>query len=325
MRWLAVCLAVLWFAASSASHADWFRDERTLMGTQVRVELWADNALRARPAISAALAEIARIDAAMSVYRDDSELSQLNLHAAKAPVRVSAELFELLERAIDMFELTDGAFDVTYAAAGVLYDFRNARRPDAESLGEALQNVGSHRLLLDQDSRSVFFSQPGVRIDLGGIAKGYAVERAAAALQRRGVRHALITAGGDSRFLGDREGRPWRIGIRDPRNAERNAAVLSLADEAISTSGDYERFFMEDGIRYHHILDPATGHSSQAVTSVSVIGPDATITDALATGLFVLGVTKGRIILKNFPAYDAIFVDRQGTLHFSKNVSKVSD
>ncbi|MDH3713822.1 MAG: FAD:protein FMN transferase [Gammaproteobacteria bacterium] len=315
----------MWFSQTTALRAEWFNDERTLMGTQVRIELWADNALQARPAISAALAEIARIDAAMSVYRDDSEVSQLNQHAAKAPVRISAELFELLERAIGVFELTEGAFDITYAAAGVLYDFRDAQRPDEQALGQALQSVGSQRLLLDHGSRSVFFSQPGVRIDLGGIAKGYAVERATAALQRRGIHHALITAGGDSRFLGDRRGRPWRIGIRDPRNLERSAALLSIADEAISTSGDYERFFVEDGIRYHHILDPTTGRSSQAVTSVSVIGPDATITDALATGLFVLGVTKGKNTLKKFPAYDAIFIDRQGSLHVSKNVSKLSD
>lgn len=309
----------------TASQADWFDDERTLMGTSVRVQLWADNALQARAAISAALAEIARIDAAMSVYQADSEVSQLNVHAARAPVRVSAELFALIERSKHLFELTGGAFDITYAAAGVLYDFRRAQRPDDSSLRGALASVGSQRLELNAALQSVFFSQPGVRIDLGGIAKGYAVERAASVLQRRGIRHALVTAGGDSRFLGDRNGRPWRIGIRDPRDARRSAAVLALAGEAISTSGDYERFFVEDGIRYHHILDPTTGRSPEAVTSVSVIGPDATISDALATGLFVLGVTKGTKVLENFPAYDAVFIDRQGVLHFSKQITRLSE
>ncbi|MDH3450984.1 MAG: FAD:protein FMN transferase [Gammaproteobacteria bacterium] len=318
-------MAALWFVAPAALQADWFSDERALMGTQVRVELWADNARQARPAISAALAEIARIDAAMSVYREDSEVSRINRDAAQAPVAVSAELYELLERAVGMFELTGGAFDVTYAAAGVLYDFRNARRPDDKVLAEALRSVSSQLMVLDRGERTVQFVKPGVRIDLGGIAKGYAVERATAALQRRGIQHALVSAGGDARFLGDRKGRSWRVAIRDPRNTERSAAVLSLHDEAISTSGDYERFFIEDGIRYHHILDPATGRSSDAVTSVSVIGPDATISDALATGLFVLGVTKGQTILKYFPAYDAVFIDRQGNLHFSKNISTLSE
>ena len=324
-RRLACTLLLTGFTIPTLPHADWFSDERSLMGTRVRVELWAENALQARPALGAAFAEIARVEAAMSTYREDSEVSQLNLHAAKAPVKISGELFGLLERAKRLFEMTDGAFDITYAAAGSLYDYRNARRPDAATLRRAVSSIGSQRLVLDSAARTVFFDGAEVRIDLGGIAKGYAVERAATALAHRGIRHALLSAGGDSRFLGDRRGRPWQIGIRDPRDQHRSAAVLALTDEAISTSGDYQRFFVEHGIRYHHILDPSTGLSADHVMSVSVIGPDATISDALATGLFVLGVTKGLQALQNFPDYDAVFVDRQGTLHFSKNVSKVSN
>jgi len=156
-----------------------------------------------------------------------------------------------------------------------------------------------------------------VRINLGGIAKGYVVERGIDLLRNRGVEHAIVTAGGDSRLLGDRRGRPWMVGIRDPREDGQVAISVPLADEAISTSGDYERFFDEDGVRYHHIIRPSTGDPASGVHSASVFGPDAVITDALSTSVFVMGVAQGLTLIGNLPDYESIVIDADGKVYYS--------
>ena len=314
--------SVLTLGLITPLRAEWFHDEQALMGTRVFIEVWSDNALHGRSTIDAVLAELRRIDRAMSVYRAGSEVSRVNVAAAERAVVVSQELFALLQRAAQINDATEGAFDVTYAAAGQLYDYRSKRKPDSSSLTAAVANIGADKLILDESTRSVKFARRGVRIDLGGIAKGYAVERGARVLRANDVQYGQVTAGGDSRFVGSRAGRPWQIAIRDPRHSGRTAALLPIQDEALSTSGDYERFFIEGEIRYHHILNPQTGRSPDAVMSVSVLGPDATTTDALATGLFVLGVARGLQVIESFSGYDAIFIDSRGELHFSANISR---
>ena len=159
-----------------------------------------------------------------------------------------------------------------------------------------------------------------MRIDLGGIAKGYAVDNCIAILQGLGIRNALVTAGGDSRLIGDRWGRPWTIGIRDPRRENGVIALLPLVDVAVSTSGDYERYFEENGIRYHHIIDPKSGDSARELQSVTIIGPDATTTDALSTSVFVLGLAKGLELVNRLPNIDAILVDSAGSMHYSEGL-----
>ena len=159
-----------------------------------------------------------------------------------------------------------------------------------------------------------------MRIDLGGIAKGYAVDQSMARLEQLGIHDALVRAGGDSRVTGQRWGRPWTIGIRDPRDREGVVAVIPLADVAVSTSGDYERYFEQDGIRYHHIINPRTGDSARELQSVTIIGPDATTTDALSTSVFVLGLRDGMKLVNRMPGIDAILVDSHGTLHYSNDL-----
>ena len=197
-----------------------------------------------------------RIDDAMSTYKPTSELSRVNARAAQAPVKISPELFDLFKTALDYSRITDGAFDITYASVGYLYDFRQHVRPGEEQIKAALPGVNYRHVVLDRAQHTVRFTQPGVRIDLGGIAKGHAVDRGIAILQGRGIQHALVTAGGDSRIIGDRFGKPWVVGIRHPDRKEEVIARIPLEDAAISTSGDYERYFDEDGVRYHHIIDP---------------------------------------------------------------------
>ena len=308
-----------WSIALPVSAA-WFEDQAAIMGTRIHVALWADDAEQARQAIGAVFDEMRRIDALMSPFRKDSELSRVNERAAREAVPVSAELFDLVRTAQAVSRLTQGAFDITFASAGFRYDYRRHRRPDESTL-ETLKGVSWRMVRLDPQTRSIRFTDPRVRIDLGGIAKGHAVERAVRLLRSRGIRHAEVTAGGDTRLLGDRRGRPWVVGIRDPRTEGRAVVEIPLVGEAISTSGDYERYFLENGVRYHHILVPATGKPAQGVRSASVIGPDATQTDALSTALFVLGVRRGMDLVNGLPGYEAIMIDSDGRLYASQGLS----
>jgi thiamine biosynthesis lipoprotein len=216
----------------------WFGRDEAIMGTAVHVELWNDDAALAQRAIDAVMAEMHRIDRLMSPYKTDSELSLINRGAGTRPVAICDELFGLIERSLHFSRLSDGAFDITYAAVGRLYDYRQGIAPDAAALQRAKAAVGWQHLVLDAQARTVAFARDGMRIDLGGFAKGHVVDTSIAILQRLGIQHAVVAAGGDSHVLGDRHGRPWSIAVRDPRDAQRIVAVLPQQDTSVSTSGD---------------------------------------------------------------------------------------
>ena len=308
--------------AGAAARADWVtRVTDGIMGTRVTVELWSDDDVKAASAIDAVLDEMRHVDESMSTYKSTSELSYVNALAADGPMLISKELFDLLTTARAYSELTEGAFDITYASVGYLYDFRKGVHPDEAQITRALPAVDYRHVLLDGRTRTVQFSQKGVRIDLGGIAKGYAVDRAVDVLKARGFTHAYVSAGGDSRIVGDRFGKPWVVGIRDPRKEPGSVITrIPLVDAAISTSGDYERFFEEKGVRYHHIIDPRTGRSASKVRSATVIGPSATRTDGLSKTAFVLGPEKAMEIYNRIDDIDAIIVEQDGTVIYSKGL-----
>ncbi len=298
----------------------WMRRDEAIMGTAISVELWSDDALGGESAIDAVMQEMHRIDRTMSPHKADSELSRINRDAGSAPVPVSAEMARLLARANDFSQLSGGAFDITYAAVGHLYDYRDRVKPDEATLAQARAAVGYRNLVLDMRARTVRFARPGMRIDLGGFAKGHAVDNATSILRHRGIRHAIVSAGGDSRVIGDRRGRPWTIGVRDPRRAGEMVAVLPLEDTSISTSGDYERFFDADGVRFHHVIDPSTGRSPASVHSVTILAEDGLTTEALSKSVFVLGVEKGMRLIESQRGVDAVVVDSSGTLHYSSGL-----
>jgi thiamine biosynthesis lipoprotein len=295
----------------------WIGEARALMGTEVSVCLWHEDENAGRELVDEVFAEAERIDRLMSTYKEGSRISEINRLAAREPVVAGTELFDLIRRSLDISVLTHGAFDITYDSVGQYYDFRNRSRPDAETVEKARKLIDYRFVILDSASGTVRFLEEGVRINLGGIAKGYVVERGVNVLRSRGVEHAIVTAGGDSRLLGDRRGQPWMVGIRDPRHAGQVAISVPLENEAISTSGDYERFFDEDGIRYHHIIQPTTGEPAAGVHSASVFGPDAVITDALSTSVFVMGVDKGLRLISTLPDYESIVIDAEGRIYYS--------
>jgi hypothetical protein len=212
--WVPFLLLIFLILWALPARAEWLDRTESIMGTRIYVELWHTDAAQGRAGLDAVMAEMHRIDRLMSHYKPDSQLSAINARAAKEPVVVDPELFELLRQSVRFSELTEGAFDITYASVGYLYDYRKHVRPTDAEIRKALPGVNFRNMLLDEKHHSVRFEKPGMRIDLGGIAKGYAVDRGIELLQKRGVQHAVVTAGGDTRIIGDRLGPPWVIGNR---------------------------------------------------------------------------------------------------------------
>jgi FAD:protein FMN transferase len=307
--------------APGLARAEWITRGENIMGTRCSVELWSEDRARGEAAISSVFDDMKRIDRLMSTWKEDTEISQVNREAAKHPVKISRELFDLLRESVRYSELTGGAFDITYASVGYLYDFKKGVHPDAKAIQNALPGINWKKMVLDEKNLTVFFQREGMRIDLGGIAKGHSVDKGIEILRKLGVTRAMVNAGGDTRIIGDRFGRPWVVGVRDPDHEGKTFLKLPLTDTAFSTSGDYERYFDEDGKRYHHIIDPKTGDSARKVRSVTIIAPTATRTDALTKSVFIMGAEEGIAFINTLPDVDAVAVTPAGKVLYSKGLA----
>lgn len=286
------------------------------MGTVVQITVAHPDEEVARKAMERAFMEIQRVERLLSSYLPESEISLLNRRAGREAVPVGEEVRGIIERAMEVSRSSGGAFDVTVGPLMDQWNFDSGGTvPAEEDLEAALALVGFEKLSLDGERGTVRFLSEGMKIDLGGIGKGYAVDRAASALRESGIPNAIIDAGGDLRLLGHRPGKDfWRIGIRHPRDPGRLLLSLDLADRAVVTSGDYERFFMSGERRYHHLLDPATGFPAAGCESVTVIASSAADADAYATAAFVLGPERGLDFLRGLPGVEGIIVDSAGDL-----------
>ena len=273
-------------------------------------------------AIDAVMEEMHRIDRAMSPHKPESELSIINRDAAARAVPVSDEMARLIARAAHFSRALVGrvrhhlrgrrpALRLSPCASGRATPSSPWRAPrSAGSASSSTRRRGTVR-----------FARPGMRIDLGGFAKGHAVDNAAVdPAARAASRHAMVSAGGDSRVIGDRRGRPWTIGVRDPRQAGQVVAMLPLEDVSISTSGDYERYFDAEGVRFHHLIDPSTGRSPSCIQSVTILADDGLTSEALSKIVFVMGVERGMALIESQPGVDAIVVDADGALHYSSGL-----
>ncbi|MBL33394.1 MAG: thiamine biosynthesis protein ApbE [Oceanospirillaceae bacterium] len=276
---------------------------------------------KAHNAINSAIGEIQRIEALLSEWQPDSEISQINLYAAEKPVIVSRETYRLLHESLNIAKATQGKFDITFKSAGKLWDFRKKVIPSAAELQQAVSAIDYHKVVLNDEDYSVRFTQPGTRIGLGGIAKGYAVDRAVQIIGHYGFREYSVTAGGDLYAAGDIQQKRWRVGIRHPREKDQLIALLPVANAAVATSGDYERYFEKGGKRYHHIIDPATGQPAQDCMSVTILSPRAYLADALATGVFVLGAQQGMALINSLPDTEAMIIDAAGNISVSAGLN----
>jgi thiamine biosynthesis lipoprotein len=286
--------------------------ERVTMGSLLQLTAWTRDEPGAVAAFEAVFAEFDRLDRLMSVWKEGSDVTRLNAAAGKAPVAVSAEVFEVLTVARQVSEWTGGKFDVTFGALSGLWKFdqdQDGSIPPRAAVAARLADVDYTALDLDPVRHAAFLRRPGMRVHLGGIGKGYAVDRGAALLRARGITDFMIQSGGDLFVSGHRGDRPWRLGIRDPRGpAERSFATLDLSNGTFSTSGDYERFFMKGGVRYHHILDPDLGEPGRLCRSVTIVADKAVLADGLSTGVFILGPEKGMALIERLPDVEGVIV-----------------
>jgi thiamine biosynthesis lipoprotein len=283
------------------------------MGAELRLTAWTTSGQKnAIDAFEAVFGEFDRLEALMSVWKPGSDVERLNAAAGLHPVAVSPEVIEVLQDARQIGDWTGGKFDVTFGALSGLWKFdhdQDNRMPSPRDVEARLPLVDYRALELDRSAGTAYLTRKGMRVHLGGIGKGYAIDRGAAVLRARGFRDFMIQAGGDLFVAGKRGERPWRVGIRDPRGpADRSFAALDLTDGTFSTSGDYERFFVDHGRRYHHILDPDLGTPARGSRSVTIVATRAVVADGLSTGVFILGGRAGMDLVERLPVVEVVIV-----------------
>jgi len=289
--------------------------ERTqvAMGSSLLLTAWTEDDAAAEAAFDAVFADFERLDALMSVWRDGSEIVRLNAAAGEHPVAIGDDVRKALLTAREVSEWTDGTFDVTFYALAGLWKFdaqdQDDTVPDMNEVRRRLPLINYRDLVVDERAGTAFLTRKGMRVNLGGIGKGYAVDRAREIFRAHGLRDFMIQAGGDLYVAGKKGDRPWRLGIRDPRGpADQIFAAIDLSDSTFSTSGDYERFFMKDGRRYHHILDLRIGEPARGCRSVTLVTDRAVIADALAKGVFVLGPSAGMALIERLDGVEGVIV-----------------
>lgn len=293
-----------------------------LMGTLVQVTAVGPGEQVAGLAVSAGLAEIRRLEALLSTWIPTSELSRVNAAAGVKPVAVSPETLTVLMWSLEIARLTGGAFNIAVGPAMDAWSVTHEPRiPDDAELARLKPLLDLSQIQLNEQAGTVFLTQPHMRIDVGGIGKGFAADRAVAAMQAAGASAGVVALSGDIRTFGEMpDGRPFLFGIRHPRMEGALLARVELRDEAISTAGDYERFFEKDGINYHHILDPHTLWPARACQSVTVIARQGVMADGLDTGIFVLGPERGIELVERLPDVEALIVDRDGKVWISSGL-----
>jgi FAD:protein FMN transferase len=295
------------------------------MGTELKLTAWTSDEALARKLFDEVFKDFDRLDSLMSVWKQGSDVLRLNEAAGDHPVPVSPEVLECLRIARQISELTDGRFDVTFGALSDLWRFddqdKDNRVPDPAEIQKRLSLIDYRRLVIDERAGTAFLQQRGMRAHLGGIGKGYAVERAVKTFRKGGLADFMVQAGGDLYVSGLKDGRPWRLGINDPRGPGGSSfAVLELSDATFSTSGDYERFFMKDGVRYHHIIDLQTGQPARLCRSVTIAAASPVLADGLSKGVFILGPEKGMELIERLPDVEGVIVSAENNVLVSSGL-----
>jgi thiamine biosynthesis lipoprotein len=313
---LIVFLLCTVFSCSSGKDSV-YKKTMPLMDTIVSITVVADSKDAAEKAIEKTFAEIGRFGDLINFYSDKSELAEINRSSGIQAVKVSPETLDVIEKAIFVAEKSGGAFDPTIGPVVKLWDFLKKKKPTEIEIAQALPLVNYRDILIDRAANTVFLKRKGMMIDLGGIAKGYAADLAVESLKKEGIRSGLVSIAGDIRTFGMKPDKsPWIIGIKNPRQTGEKDEIIArirLSDKAISTAGDYERFFISEGKRYHHLLDPKSGYSTELCRSVSVIAEKGVMTDGFDNAVFILGPEKGMKLVKEM-GMDAMIIDSSGTV-----------
>ena len=313
---------VSWAAAAPVSQAPQ-RGSRALMGTQVDIVVDGADGAVLRHAMDEAYAEMSRLEALFSRYQPDSVVSQISRAAGVQPVAVPAEVMEVLKTAQQMFRLSDGAFDITVGSLkGWNFEAGHQTLPPAAVVARQRQLVDARRLVLNESAGTVYLARQGMALDLGGIAKLPILEAGMRFLRQQGVSNALINGGGDVLVMGQLQGRPWRVGLRDPRAPERLLGALSVQGQAVvASSGDYERYFFAAGKREHHILDPRTGYPTVGVHGVSLLARNVAQVNGLGAAMMVQGAQAGKALVARHPGVEALVVTGDGGAWYSPGMA----
>ena len=315
-----ICIS---FCLSGAISQNIYKQKTYLMGSDFEITVVAITQLEADKQIAIAIGEISRIEALISSWKPTSQTSNINKNAGVAPVQVSEELFSLIQRALQISNLTDGAFDISYASMDKLwkYDGSMTQMPSKEAIKKSVAKVGYKDIVVDPQNSTVFLKNKGMKIGFGAIGKGYAADKAKKLLISNGVSGGIINASGDINSWGSKpSGSSWQVAITNPLNKNKAFAMLPIKD-AVVTSGNYEKYVIFNSRRYSHIIDPRTGYPSQGIISVTVFAPKAELADALATSVFVMGVETGIDRINQLKAVECIIITDTGNIITSNNLT----
>ncbi|MGB5190098.1 FAD:protein FMN transferase [Robiginitalea sp.] len=316
-------LLVLLLTGISLNAQQSYKRVLKLMGSRFEITVVAQNKTQADYHIDQAVAEISRIEKLISSWDPASETSEVNRQAGIQPIKVSAELFELISRCIELSKLTDGAFDISYASMDRLWKFDGSMKelPSAQEIKASVARVGYQKILVDEVSQTIFLRENGMKIGFGAIGKGYAADMAKDLLLREGVVAGIINAAGDMSSWGTQPGgKPWQVAITNPMDKTKSFGLLPMGEGAVVTSGDYEKFVRFNGKRYSHIMDPRTGYPATGIISATVFAPKAELADALSTAVFVMGIETGLDRINQLEGIECIIVDDSGKLFTSQRI-----
>lgn len=308
----------------SSSSAQIVHTKRTFMlGSPFEMTVVAKDTIQGNYYINQATEEVKRIENLISDWIPTTQISNVNKNAGITPVKVDQEVFELIERAIKISELTKGAFDISYASMDKIWKFDGSMKqmPTKEAIKNSVAKVGYQNIILNEKEATVFLKNKGMKLGLGGIGQGYIADKVKALLIEIGCKSGIVNVSGDIFAWGKQpDGKPWTVAIVNPMNKNKVFATFPLEDSAVETSGSYEKFVTFNGKRYSHIIDPRTGYPATGIVSVSVFAKTTELADALATGIFVLGIEVGLDLVDQIKGIECIIVDDKGIVHTSKNI-----
>jgi len=309
-----------------SSHSQVLRKRTTLlMGGRFDISIVAKDSLLSEQNIDIVIAEISRIENLISDWKPTSQVSEVNQNAGIRPVKVDREVFELTQRAIRFSEITNGGFDISFAAMDKIWKFDGSmtEMPSAEAIKKSVEKVGYKNIVLDSLNSTIFLKLKGMKIGFGALGEGYATNKCRSMMLTKGIEAGIINGSGDMSTWGKQpNGKPWKIGITNPFDTDKLVVVVPINNGAVTTSGSYEKFVVFDGKRYSHIINPATGYPATGLCSVTVLGPNAETANGLSTSLMVLGKTQGLLLLEKFPDYSCLMITDTGKVVKSKNFKK---
>lgn len=321
MRTIAILLFVLLTNTSFAQQI--FTKKQSLLGSPFEITVVAVDSVQGNQFTSSAISELKRIENLISDWIPTSQISKVNQNAGISPVKVDQEVYDLVERAIKISKLTSGAFDISYASMDKIWKFDGSMKemPSPEAIKKSVERVGYQNIFLNSKDTTIFLKNEGMKLGLGGIGQGYIADKIKTLLQEKGCVSGLVNVSGDINTWGKQpNGQLWTVGIVNPMNKNKVFATFPLEDNAVETSGSYEKFVVFNGKRYSHIIDPRSGYPASGIISVTIFAKQTELADALATGIFVLGVEVGLDLINQLIGIGCIIVDDKGSIHVSKNI-----